>query len=143
MILLDTNVISELMRPKPDAIVVEWLDRQKDVSVWICSITQAEILMGLAMMPEGKRQHGLMHVAAAMFDEDFAKRCLPFDSDAAKHYANIVSERTRKGNPISVEDAQIASIARANGLSIATRNVKDFANIQGLVVLNPWQVDLG
>lgn len=141
--LLDTNVISELMRPKPDAHVVEWLDHQKDVSVWICSITQAEILMGLALMQEGKRQYSLMHVAVVMFDEDFAKRCLPFDSDAAKHYANIVSERIRQGNPISVEDAQIASIARANGLSIATRNVKDFANIQGLVVLNPWQVDLG
>lgn len=139
MILLDTNVISELMRPKPDAIVVEWLDRQKDESVWICSITQAEILMGLALMPEGKRKHGLMHVAAAMFDEDFAKRCLPFDSDAAKHYANIVSKRTRQGSPISVEDAQIASIAKANGLSIATRNLKDFSDIGGLVVLNPWQ----
>jgi hypothetical protein len=142
LILLDTNVISELMRPKPDAHVVEWLDRQKDVSFWICSITQAEILTGLALMQEGKRQHGLMHVATTMFDEDFAKRCLPFDSDAAKHYAIIVSERTQQGSPISVEDAQIASIARANGLSIATRNVKDFANIQGLVVLNPWQVDL-
>lgn len=142
MILLDTNVISELMRPKPDAVVVEWLDRQKDQSVWICSITQAEILMGLALMQDGKRQHGLMHVAAAMFDEDFAKRCLPFDSEAAGHYANIVAERTRQGSPISVEDAQIASIARANGLSIATRNVKDFANILGLVVLNPWQAAL-
>lgn len=130
------------MRPKPDAIVVEWLDRQKDESVWICSITQAEILMGLALMPEGKRQHGLMHVAATMFDEDFAKRCLPFDSNAANHYASIVSERTRQGSPISVEDAQIASIARANGLSIATRNVKDFASIEGLIVNNPWQVAL-
>lgn len=130
------------MRPKPDAVVVEWLDRQKDESVWICSITQAEILMGLALMPEGKRQQGLMHVAATMFDEDFAKRCLPFDSNAANHYANIVSERNRQGSPISVEDAQIASIARANGLSIATRNVKDFANIEGLIVNNPWQVAL-
>ena len=126
------------MRLKPDAVVVKWLDRQKNESVWISSITQAEILMGLALMPEGKRKHGLMQVAAAMFDEDFAKRCLPFDSDAANHYANIVSVRTRQGSPISVEDAQIASVARANGLSIATRNVKDFASIEGLVVLNPW-----
>lgn len=99
--------------------------------------------MGLALMPEGKRKQGLMHVASAMFDEDFAKRCLPFDSDAANHYANIVSERTRQGSPISVEDAQIASIARANRLSLATRNGKDFANIEGLVVLNPWQANLG
>lgn len=141
--LLDTNVISELMRLKPDENVVAWLDRQKSETVWICSITQAEILAGLALMPEGKRKHGLMDVAAAMFDEDFANRCLPFDSDTANHYANIVSERTRQGRPISVEDAQIASIAKANRLSLATRNGKDFANIEGLSVLNPWQVNLG
>ena len=77
-----------------------------------------------------------------MFDEDFANRCLAFNSEAANHYANIISERTRQGKPISVEDAQIAAIARANGLSIATRNVKDFSNIDGLVVLNPWQIGL-
>lgn len=141
--LLDTNVISELMRPKPDENVVAWLDRQKSVDVWICSITQAEILTGLALMPEGKRKLGLMDVAAAMFDEDFARHCLAFNSEAASHYANIISDRTRQGMPISVEDALIAATARANGLSIATRNVKDFANIDGLVVLNPWMIGLG
>jgi hypothetical protein len=83
LILLDTNVISELMRPTPDAHVVAWLDRQKDKSVWICAITQAEILMGLALMPEGKRKQGLVNVATAMFGEDFANRCLPFDGEAA------------------------------------------------------------
>jgi hypothetical protein len=140
LILLDTNVISELMRPAPDANVVAWLDRQQDKIIWICAITQAEILMGLALMPEGKRKQGLMDVAAAMFDEDFANRCLPFDSDAANHYANIIAERTRQGSPISVEDAQIASIARANNLSIATRNGKDFAGIEGLTVVNPWRL---
>ena len=96
--LLDTNVISELMRPKPDENVVTWLDRQNDENVWICSITQAEILMGLALMPEGKRKQGLMDVAATMFDEDFANRCLAFNSEAAIHYANIISARTRQGN---------------------------------------------
>ena len=141
--LLDTNVISEFMRPKPDEGVVAWLDRQNEENVWICSITQAEILSGLALMPEGKRKQGLMDVAATMFDEDFANRCFAFNSEAAVHYANIISERTRKGRPISVEDAQIAAIAKANGLSIATRNVTDFANIDDLVVLNPWQIALG
>ena len=141
--LLDTNVISEFMRPKPDEGVVAWLDRQNEENVWICSITQAEILSGLALMPEGKRKQGLMDVAATMFDEDFANRCFAFNSEAAVHYANIISERTRKGKPISVEDAQIAAIAKANGLSIATRNVTDFANIDDLVVLNPWQIALG
>lgn len=81
------------MRLKPDENVVAWLDRQKNKDVWICSITQAEILTGLALMPEGKRKRGLMDVAAAMFDEDFANRCLPFDRDAANHYAAIVPER--------------------------------------------------
>lgn len=128
------------MRPAPDATVVAWLDRQKDKNVWICAITQAEVLMGLALMPEGKRKQGLINVAAAMFDEDFANRCLPFDSDAANSYANIIAERTQQGSPISVEGTQIASIARANNLSIATRNGKDFASIEGLVVVNPWQV---
>ena len=141
--LLDTNVISELMRPKPDENVVTWLDRQNDENVWICSVTQAEILVGLALMPEGKRKQGLMDVAATMFDEDFANRCLAFNSEAAIHYANIISARTRQGKPISIEDAQIAAIARANGLSIATRNVTDFASIDGLLVLNPWQSGLG
>lgn len=91
-------------------------------------------------MPDGKRKQGLMDAAAAMFDEDFANRCLPFDSDAANYYASIVSERTRQGKPVSVEDAQIASVARSNGLSIATRNGKDFSDIEGLVVINPWLV---
>ncbi len=83
-------------------------------------------------------KRGLLDVAAAMFDEDFANRCLPFDRNAANHYAAIVPERTQQGKPTSVEDTQIASIARANRLSLATRNGKDFANIEGLVVLNPW-----
>jgi toxin FitB len=140
LILLDTNVISELMRPKPDENVVIWLDNQKGKAVWVCSITRAEILAGLAMMPDGKRKQGLMDAAAAMFDEDFANRCLPFGSATANHYASIVSERTRQGKPVSVEDAQIASVDRSNGLSIATRNGKDFAGIEGLVVINPWLV---
>jgi len=107
---------------------------------WICAITQAEILAGLALMPEGKRKQGLMEVAAAMFDEDFANRCLVFNGEAANYYAKIISERTRQGKPISVEDALIAAIAKANRLSIATRNVKDFDYIEDLVVLNPWQI---
>ena len=89
--LLDTNVISELMRPKPDEKVVAWLDRQNNETVWISSITQAEVLAGLALMPEGKRKQGLMDVAATMFGKDFTNRCLAFNSEAANHYANIIS----------------------------------------------------
>lgn len=130
------------MRPQPDKNVISWLDIQGGKDVWISSVTQAEILAGLALMPEGKRKQGLMAAAAAMFEEDFTNQCKPFDGESAKHYADIVSKRIQQGKPISVEDAQIASIARTHNLTLATRNVKDFVNIDGLVVINPWQVSL-
>ena len=104
--------------------------RREPVLYSTCGLPRAEILAGLAMMPDGKRKQGLMDAAAAMFDEDFANRCRRFDSDAANHNASIVSERTWQGKLVSVEDAQIASVARSNGLSIATRNGKDFAGIE-------------
>ena len=141
MILLDTNVISELMRLAPDKNVVAWLDRQKNRGLWLSATTQAEIWMGLALMPEGRRKQSLQAVAQTMFSEDFANRCLAFDSESAAHYANIIAQRTRLGLPISVEDAQIAAIALANSLAIATRNVKDFSHIDGLAVLNPWLIN--
>lgn len=136
--LLDTNVLSEFMRPQPSEAVVAWLDRLPPEQVWTCAISRAEIALGLALMPAGKRQAALALAAQAMFEEDFAGRCLPFDAQAADHYATIVAERTRMGRPISTEDAQIAAIALAHGLTLATRNVSDFEGISGLVVVNPW-----
>lgn len=136
--LLDTNVLSEFMRPQPSEAVVAWLDRLPPEQVWTCAISRAEIALGLALMPAGKRQAALALAAQAMFEEDFAVRCLPFDAQAADHYATIVAERTRMGRPISTEDAQIAAIALAHGLTLATRNVSDFEGISGLVVVNPW-----
>ncbi|WP_027883167.1 type II toxin-antitoxin system VapC family toxin [Meiothermus rufus] len=138
MVLLDTNVLSEFMRPQPSAQVVSWLDRQPAKEVWISAISRAEIELGLALMPRGKRQAALARAAQAMFDEDFAGRCLPFDEVAASHYARIVSLRIRAGRPISVEDAQIAAIALAHNMVLATRNTADFARIKGLVLVNPW-----
>ena len=137
-ILLDTNVLSEFMRPRPASQVVAWLDAQAAHALHVSAVAQAEIELGLALMPAGKRQAGLAAAAQAMFDEDFAGRCLPFDAAAATHYARIVAARTRMGRPVSVEDAQIAAIALAQGLRLATRNTADFEGIEGLRVIDPW-----
>jgi hypothetical protein len=138
VILLDTNVLSEFMRRQPSASVVSWLDEQPAGEVCTNAISRAEIELGLMLMPPGKRQEALSRAALAMFAENFAGRCLPFDEDAARHYARIVSARTRAGRPISVEDAQIAAIALAHRMPLATRNTTDFEWIDGLEVINPW-----
>lgn len=138
MILLDTNVLSEFMRPQPSASVVIWLDAQPTNEVYISAISRAEIELGLLLMPAGKRQKALSKAAQTMFTEDFAGRCLPFDEDAALHYAHIVSARSGIGRPMSVEDAQIAGIALAHRMRLATRNTADFELIEGLEVVNPW-----
>lgn len=139
VILLDTNVLSEFMRAQPNPAVVAWLDAQPPEAVWVSAVTRAEIELGLALMPPSERQRCLRSAALAMFEEDFAGRCLPFDAAAASHYARLVAERTRQGRPISVEDAQIAAIAVAHGLALATRNTRDFEGVDALTVINPWQ----
>lgn len=141
MILLDTNVLSEFMRPQPAVDVVSWLDAQPAGEVYTSAINRAEIELGLLLMPPGKRQEALSQAAQAMFAEDFAGRCLPFDEHAAREYARVVSARTRAGRPISVEDAQTAAIALAHRMSLATRNTTDFELIDGLEVVNPWTFD--
>ena len=138
MILLDTNVLSELMRPAPEPRVVQWLDACSDEDLWVSAVTEAEILLGIRLLPNGRRREALAELARRMFEEDFPDRCLPFDAAAAGRYAEIVATRTRHGSPISVEDAQIAAIARAGGLALATRNVRDFAGIEGLKLVDPW-----
>lgn len=137
MILLDTNVLSELMRPSPAAAVVAWLDAQPADTLYISAITRAEIELGLALLPDGRRKQQIVAAAQTMFAL-FAERCLVFDEAAAVHYGQIVAGRLRQGRPITVEDAQIAAIALARGLRLATRNTTDFADIPALVVLNPW-----
>ena len=125
MILLDTNVVSEGMRPLPDQRVMRWLDAQPAADLWISAVTVAEIRLGLALLPEGQRKRDLTDRAEAMLREDFGEGCLAFDGAAATDCAAIVAHRTRLGRPISVEDAQIAAIARAGGLTLATRNTKE------------------
>lgn len=137
--LLDTNVLSELMRAHPAGEVLDWFARNARANMHTSAITQAEILTGIALLRAGKRRTALAAAAGQMFALDFADRILGFEARAAEHYAAIVAARTRKGLPISTEDAQIAAVALTAGLVLATRNTKDFAHIPGLTLTNPWQ----
>ena len=138
MILLDTNVISEVMRPFPDIKVIAWLDQRLASEYWLSAVTVAEIGLGIGLLSDGKRKVAFAEMAAKMFTEDFSGRCLPFDQEAALAYAIIVASRKRFGQPISVEDAQVAAIAVASCCTLATRNVRDFVAIEDLVLINPW-----
>ena len=139
MILLDTNVLSELMRPNPNDGVVQWIDAFPDEDIWISAVTVGEIRLGLALLPEGRRKQILTDLAEQMFKEEFSEKCLPFDYQAAGEYAKIVSSRSRQGRPITVEDAQIAAIAITADLALATRNTKDFQGLEELKLVNPWK----
>ncbi|MCZ0937408.1 MAG: type II toxin-antitoxin system VapC family toxin [Caldilineaceae bacterium] len=137
MFVLDTNVISELMRESPHSEVLAWLDNQLTSALFVTTITEAEIRTGIALLPEGKRRRGLTAAAERTFGALFSERVLPFDSEAARAYAEIASGRRMAGHPISQADCQIAAITRSQGLSIATRDVNDFEGC-GIDVLNPW-----
>ena len=137
MIVLDTNVISELMRAEPDGRVLAWLEKQPMAGLFTSTLTQAEIYYGLALLPEGRRRDTLLAAAGPMFDVDLAGRILPFDSDAALAYPEIATGRRLGGQPISQIDAQIAAIVRSRGARLATRNVRDFVDC-GIVVVDPW-----
>lgn len=141
MILLDTNVLSELMRIAPNKAVLSWMDEQTATDLFICAVTKAEIELGIALLPEDKRKENLSVAAHEMFGEFSPDRCLSFDEMAAAKYAVLVASRTKIGRPISVEDAQIAAIALAHGLTMATRNTADFENIDDLKVISPWDFD--
>ena len=137
MILIDTNVISEVMRPEPDARVKAWLNDQMRGEVGITSITIAEVLYGIRSLPEGRRRNQLLEATAEVFDGNFTGRIFAFDHRAAVEYAEIVVGRERMDTPISMADAQIAAICLANNADLATRNTKDFGNT-GITLLNPW-----
>ena len=136
--LLDTNVLSELLRAAPEPAVLTWFAQQPAQSLMVSAVTQAEMTLGARLLPKGKRRVALEAALAAMFDEDFAGRVLPFGSAAVPAYAEIVCARREAGRPISQFDAQIAAIARHAGARLATRNVGDFEGC-GVVVVNPWQ----
>ena len=137
MIILDTNVLSELMRPNPSPRVVTWVAKQPAAELVTTSITEAEIFYGIELLTKGKRREGLLAAAEAMFAEDLAARIFGFDSDAARVFSRIAAHRRALGRPISNADAQIADIAQVQGAKLATRNVADFEDC-GLNVVDPW-----
>lgn len=138
MILLDTNVVSELMKPVPARPVAAWAALHAATSLYTTSITEAEILHGVMLLPAGQRRARLQVAAEAMFGEDFRGRVLPFGSEAARAYALIAAQRRRSGRPISHFDAQIAAIGRSTRASIATRNTADFEGC-GVELVDPWR----
>lgn len=137
MIVLDTNVISELMKGSGSAAVSKWIAAQGATRLMTTAITQAEILHGIALLPAGRRRREIQTAADAMFNLDFADRILPFDSRAAVTYAALVRERQRRGRPIGQFDAQIAAIALVAQATLATHNVRDFEHCD-LDVVDPW-----
>jgi predicted nucleic acid-binding protein len=137
MIVLDTHVLSALMRAEAEPAVIDWLDRQAPASLSITAVTVAELLHGMARLPDERRQSRLRDAALQMLDEEFADRVLPFDEHAAVHYAALVSQRERAGRPISLADAQIAAICRQHAATLATRHRQDVEGI-GVMLANPW-----
>jgi toxin FitB len=137
MIVLDTNVISEVIKPDPSAKVIDWLARELPSNIFTTAITQSELLYGIELMPRGKRRAALETAIIKILKEIMGDRILPFDSQAAEVYARIAASRRSIGKPISEPDAQIAAIVHSRGASLATRNIGDFQHC-GIKVVNPW-----
>ncbi|UYP67444.1 type II toxin-antitoxin system VapC family toxin [Thalassobacter stenotrophicus] len=137
MIIIDTNVICELMRPAPEPKVEHWLSAQNGLNIYLTAISEAELRYGLAIMENGKRRTALVDAVDRILREDLAGRILPFDSDAALSYAIIAAARRAAGRPIAQADCQIAAIARARGATVATRNTPDFEGCE-IDLINPW-----
>ena len=125
------------MRDNPDQVVVDWFDAQHTNSLSTTTITQAEILTGIELLPDGRRKNNLFELANYFFTSIFIGRVLVFDSDAASAHAEISAQRQTQGRPISQSDCQIAAIARSHGAAVATRNVTDFEGV-GVELINPW-----
>lgn len=139
MIVLDTNVVSELLRTEPARQVEIWLSAQDGARVYFTAVGEAELRHGVAVLPAGKRRAALAQAIEGILEDDFRDRILPFDRKAARAYAEIAAKRRAAGRPISQFDCQIAAIARAHGASVATRNVSDFKGC-GIEVLDPWAI---
>lgn len=136
--LLDTNVLSEWMRPQPAPAVLDWVGQQSPDRLYTSAITVAEIGAGLALMPPGQRQRALQAAAGAMFEQDFAGRLWAFDVAAVHVYAMVKAQRSRAGRPIGHADAQIAALALLHQATLVTRNVAEFTGIDALSLINPW-----
>ncbi len=138
MFVLDTNGVSELMRPAPDPVIASWVSERATSTLFLTTVTEVGLRFGLAVMPTGKRRDGLAGAFKRMLETGFANRVLPFDSVAARAYAEIAAARRRLGRPIPEADCQIAAIARSRGMAVATRNIRDFMDT-GIEIPNPWK----
>ncbi|HYI23869.1 MAG TPA: type II toxin-antitoxin system VapC family toxin [Thermomicrobiales bacterium] len=139
MIIVDTNVVSEIMEDRPNATVLEWIDSIDQEVLWTTTISLAELVSGINRLPEGRRRAGLDANLWQVLASSFSGRILAFDQAAAMAYGTIVPIRLSRGRPISIPDAQIAAIAMSHDATLATRNVKDFEGT-GVALVNPWDV---
>ncbi len=137
MIVLDTNVVSELARPKPSHAVIEWVDAQDSSTLVITALTAAEVRAGVALLPDGRRKREVGLRMESLLTETFAGFVLAFDIDSSAHYADIVAGRKHAGRPISTFDAQIAAVCHQHEAKLVTRNTADFADT-GIQLINPW-----
>jgi predicted nucleic acid-binding protein len=137
VIILDTNVLSELMRARPDDKVLAWLDAQNSQDLQTTAVTVAELLYGITRLPAGRRKTGLRDAVESMLAGELAGKVLAFDGNSARQYAALVAARETAGRPISSADAQIAAICRNHDAALATRNGKDF-EATGVPVIDPW-----
>jgi len=137
MIILDTIVLSEALRPVPEPSVLGWMSKQPRASLFTTTLTEGEVLYGIRLLADGKRRRGLWDAAKRIFAEDFAGQVLSFDSDAADVYAEIAASRRLAGKPITQFDAMIGAMARSRGAALATRNAKDFEDC-GVEIVDPW-----
>jgi toxin FitB len=137
VIVLDTNVVSEIMRLKPEPAVIAWLDAQAPGDLWLTSIVAAELMFGVARLPDGARKRQLAQALQATLEEDLAGRVLPFDLPCASVYADLCAQRERAGLPAAMADAQIAATCLAHGATLATRNRSHFEGL-GLAIIDPW-----
>ena len=138
VIVLDTNVVSELTRQAPSQPVIDWLDAQDPGDLMITAVTAAEIRAGVLLLPNGRRQREIGQRMQALITDTFARHVLAFDVDSSPHYASILAIRTRAGRPLGGLDAQIAAVCAQHGASLATRNTADFEGI-GLDLIDPWK----
>jgi hypothetical protein len=139
VIVLDTNVVSALMRQEPEAAVVAWLNRQAAEAVWTTAVTVFEVRTGLALLPESRRRERLEAAFRLMLAEDLSGRVLPFDQAAADEAGPLAARRQREGRPVELRDTQIAGIVLARGARLATRNTRHFRDL-GIELVDPWQV---
>lgn len=137
MMVLDTNVVSELMCAQPASQVLDWVNAQPSDQLCLCSVVVAELLYGVGRMPDGVRKSAMLSAVQSMVFEDFAGRVLSFDLDAAVAFAQMMMQREKMGRTIATADAQIAAICAAHGARLATRNIRDFASLD-LQLINPW-----